>query len=94
MKTLEISEASLADYGSKAETWVLTRKGKPVAAVVPIRPGMDADTFALSHNADFIAVVNRSWKGYLESGGTSLEEVRRKHGIKRQPSRRGRPRGR
>jgi hypothetical protein len=62
--------------------------------VLTNRPGMDADTFALSHNADFIAVVNRSWKGYLESGGTSLEEVRRKHGIKRQPSRRRRPRGR
>jgi antitoxin (DNA-binding transcriptional repressor) of toxin-antitoxin stability system len=88
MKTLEITEASLADYDPKAETWVLTRRGKPVAAVVPIRPGMDAETFAVSHNADFIEIVNRSWKGYQEKGGTSLEEVRRKYGIRRQPVRR------
>ena len=88
MKTLEITEASLAEYGPKAETWVLTRGGKPVAAVVPIRPGMDALTFALSHDADFIEIVNRSWKGYQEKGGTSLEQVRRKHGIRRQTVRR------
>jgi len=88
MKTLEITEASLADYGPKAETWVLTRRGKPVAAVVPIRPGMDAETFTLSHSADFIEIVNRSWNGYQEKGGTSLGEVRRKYGIKRRPARR------
>jgi len=88
MKTLEITEASLADYDPKAETWVLTRRGRPVAAVVPIRPGMDAETFALSHNADFIEIINRSWKSYEEGGGISLEEVRRKHGIKRRATRR------
>lgn len=87
MKTLEITEASLADYDPKAETWVLTRRGRPVAAVVPIRPGMDAETFALSHNADFIEMINRSWKSYEEGGGISLEEVRRKHGIKRRAPR-------
>ncbi len=88
MKTLEITEASLAEYDPKAETWVLTRRGKAVAAVVPIRPGMEAEIFALSHNADFIELVNRSWKDYQEKGGTSLEEVRRKLGIGRQPVRR------
>lgn len=88
MKTLEITEASLADYGPKSETWVLTRRGKPVAAVVPIRPGMDAETFALSHNADFIEILNRSWKSYQEKGGTPLQEVRRKYGIRRQAVRR------
>lgn len=87
MKTLEITEASLAEYGPKAETWVLTRCGKPVAAVVPIRPGMDAETFAVSHNTDFIEIVNRSWEGYQEKGGTPLEEVRREYGIRRQPVR-------
>jgi len=88
MKTLEISEAYLADYGPKSETWVLTRGGKPVAAVVPIRPGMDAETFSLSHDADFIEIINRSWQSYKEKGGTSLEEVRRKYGIRRQAVRR------
>jgi antitoxin (DNA-binding transcriptional repressor) of toxin-antitoxin stability system len=88
MKTLDINEASLAEYGRKQETWVLTRNGKPVAAVVPIRPGMDPETFALSHNADFIEIINRSWKGYQEKGGMPLEEVRRKYAVKRRPSRR------
>ncbi len=90
MKTVEITEASLADYGREAgeKTWVLTRGGKPVAAVVPIPPGVDPETFALSHNADFIEIVNRSWKGYSEKGGISLEEVRRKYGVKRRAPRR------
>lgn len=90
MKTVEITEASLADYGREAreQTWVLTRGGKPVAAVVPIPPGMDPETFALSHNADFIEIINRSWKGYEEKGGTPLEEVRRKYGIRRRTPRR------
>lgn len=88
MKTLEISEASLAEYQRNPETWVLTRRGKPVAAVVPIRPGMDPETFALSHNADFIEIINRSWKSYEEKGGIPLDEVRRKYGLKRGASRR------
>jgi antitoxin (DNA-binding transcriptional repressor) of toxin-antitoxin stability system len=88
MKTLEITEASLDEYDAKGETWVLTRDGKPVAAVVPIRPGMDAETFAMSHNPDFIEIVNRSWKSYKEKGGLSLDEVRRRHGLERKPARR------
>ncbi|HET7295141.1 MAG TPA: hypothetical protein VFM88_22175 [Vicinamibacteria bacterium] len=84
MKTVEITEASLADYGREGDerTWVLTRDGKPVAAVLPIPPGMDAETFALSHNADFIKIINRSWKDYEQKGGIPLDEVRRKHGLK------------
>jgi antitoxin (DNA-binding transcriptional repressor) of toxin-antitoxin stability system len=88
MKTLEIDEASLSEYGSKEETWVLTRRGKPVAAVVPIRPGVDPETLALSHNPEFIKIINRSWKDYEEHGGISMEEMRRKHGIPRKPARR------
>jgi len=97
MKTVEISEASLSEYERK-ETWLLTRRGKPVAAVVPIRPGVDAETFALSHSADFIEGLNRSWQSYQEKGGASLAEVEREFGIKpkaahrlaRKPARRAR----
>jgi len=89
MKTLEITHASLAEYGRKDadETWVLTRRGKPVAAVVPIRRNLDFETFSLSHNPDFIALINRSWTGYKAAGGSSLEEVRGEHGIKAQTRR-------
>jgi hypothetical protein len=52
MKTVEITEASLTEYGRKTakETWVL---------------------------------INRSWTGYKAAGGISLEELKRKYGLKR-----------
>ena len=81
MKTVEITEVSPSDYGRR-DTWVLTRRGKPVAAVVPIRAGVDLETFGLSHNPEFIEIINRSWKTYKATGGISLEEMRRRHGIK------------
>ena len=83
MRTVEIDEASLKDYGRKQrrETWVLTRHGKPVAAVVPLRDGMDAETFGLSHNRAFIEIVNRSWASYKKNGGVSAEEARRRVGL-------------
>lgn len=87
MKTVEISEASLAEYG-RSETWLLTRRGKPVAAVVPVRSGVDAETFTLSHHPAFIEGINRSWKSYQEQGGTSLEDVEREFGIKPKAARR------
>jgi antitoxin (DNA-binding transcriptional repressor) of toxin-antitoxin stability system len=82
MKTVEISEASLDDYGrERGETWVLTRRGKPIAAVVPMPRGMDAETFALSHNPDFIEIINRSWASYKAKGGVSSTEARRRLGL-------------
>lgn len=80
MRTIEISEAALAKYGRR-DVCLLTRRGKPIAAVVPIRPGMDAETFSLSHNAAFIESFNRSWRNYEEKGGIPLEEVERELAI-------------
>ena len=85
MKAVEITDATLADYGRRPrkDTWVLTRRGKPVAAVVPINSEADLETFGLSHNPRFIEIVNRSWASYKKNGGVSLEEMRRRHGIDR-----------
>lgn len=79
MRTVEISKASLETYEKEhsGETWVLTRCGKPVAAVVPLRPGLDAEAFSLSHHPDFINIVNRSWASYKAKGGISSAEARR-----------------
>ncbi len=87
MKAVEITEATLTEYGRRVrkDTWVLTRRGKPVAAVVPIRSGVDLESFGLSHNPRFIEILNRSWASYLAEGGISLEEMRRR----RSPARRG-----
>ncbi len=87
MKTVEIKDVSPSDYGRR-DTWVLTRRGKPVAAVVPIRRGVDLESFGLSHNPEFIEIINRSWKSYKATGGISLDQVRLKHGIKPPTTRR------
>ena len=88
MKTVDIAQASLAEYGRKTgeETWVLTRRGRPVAALVPIRRGLDLESFSLSHNPEFIDIINRSWADYKATGGVSLEALRRKHSIEPKPS--------
>lgn len=81
MRAVEITDATLADYARRPrkDTWVLTRGGKPVAAVVPISSKVDLETFGLSHNPRFIEIVNRSWASYKKDGGVSLEEMRRRH---------------
>jgi hypothetical protein len=44
MKAVEITQATFTEYGRRPrkDTWVLTRRGKPVAAVVPISSGVDS----------------------------------------------------
>ena len=95
MRTVEITKASLEAYEREhsGETWVLTRRGRPVAAVVPMRAGMDAEAFSLSHHPDFIEVVNRSWANYKAKGGMSGAEARRQLRVEkpaRTPRRRAR----
>jgi prevent-host-death family protein len=94
MRAVELSEAkgSLSDYARKArrETLVLTRRGKAVAAVVPLD---DEDYFSmrLANNPEFIAIIERGRTQYKAQGGLSIEEMRRKYGIesrvKRKPLR-------
>ncbi len=90
MKAVEITETTLSDYGRRArkDTWVLTRRGRPVAAVVPIRSRVDLESFGLSHNPRFIEILNRSWASYEQSGGISLDEMRRRHPPARRSARR------
>ncbi len=81
MRAVEITRSTFADYARRRrkEMWVLTRKGKPVAAVVPIRSGADLESFGLSHNRQFIEILNRSWESYKKKGGVSLQEMRSRH---------------
>ena len=90
MKAVEITDATLAEYGRRPrkDTWVLTRHGRPVAAVVPIHPGVDLESLGLSHNPRFIEIINRSWETYKKTGGVSLEEMRRRHRPRRKAGRR------
>jgi hypothetical protein len=48
----------------------------------------DTETRRLSHHPDFIEIVNKSWAGYKATGGTTIEEIRSKYGLKRKRRRR------
>lgn len=98
MKAAEITEATIAHFrrhGPRKETWVLTHRGKPVAAVVPISSGVDLESFGLSHSPRFIKIMNRAWACYLEGRGLPFEEMRLRRPHARRTARRRRaPRAR
>lgn len=95
MKTVEMSEATapLSEYARRArkDTVVVTRRGKPLAAVVRLDSD-DWEDFVVSQDPGFIEVIKRSEARYKAEGGISLEEMRRKYALK--PTRRGRRRPR
>ena len=84
MKAVELSEArgTLAEYARKArrETLVLTRGGKPVAAVVALGDD-DAYSASLTSNPEFIAIIERGRAQHKASRSISLAQMRHKHGL-------------
>ena len=95
MKTVEIAEATapLSEYARRArkDTVVVTRRGKPLAAVVPLDSD-DWEDFVVSQDPGFIEVIKRSEARYKAEGGISLDEMRRKYALKPTPPGRRRPR--
>jgi antitoxin (DNA-binding transcriptional repressor) of toxin-antitoxin stability system len=81
MKTVEISKATLplSDYtkGIKKEPVIITKEGRPVAALVSIR-NADIEMVSLSNNPKFIALIERSRARQKSEGGISSEEMRRR----------------
>lgn len=81
MKTVEIghASASLDDYVARVrrQPFVVTRRGKPVAALVSIE-GADWETVSLSTNPKFIRMIQRSRTEHRARGGVSLAEARRR----------------
>lgn len=84
MKTIEQKEATeaLAKYVSQMadEPMIVTVKGKPIAALVPVN-NSDMETVSLSSNPEFLALIERSRARHKEEGGISSEEIRRRLGL-------------
>lgn len=81
MKLIDIRRASrsLKDYAeqSQEEPIVVTRNGRPMAAILPIE-NADLETVSLSTNPEFLAIIERSRRRQEEEGGISSEEMRRR----------------
>ena len=93
MKTIDISKTTgqLRDYAENArsEVVVVTRRGKPVAAVVGVEE-FDLESLSLSTNPQFADLIARSRQRLKEEGGIPASEVRRRLGLPRAKSRRKR----
>jgi len=85
MKLVEISKAttSLGDYARRLRKRpvVVTRKGKPVAALVPIE-NADLETISLSTNPKFLAIIERSRRRARTEGEIGEKEMRRRLGLR------------
>jgi antitoxin (DNA-binding transcriptional repressor) of toxin-antitoxin stability system len=84
MKTIDVAEATdtLSDYARKGlkEAVVVTRRGKPLLALTPIRRG-DWESIAVATSPKFLAIIERSRKS--RRPGLSTEEMRRRLGLER-----------
>ena len=85
MKVVKLSEAtvSLAEYVRRVdgEPLVVTRAGKPVAALVPIE-NADLETISLSTNPKFLAIIERSRRRARTEGEIGEKEMRRRLGLR------------
>jgi len=81
MKTIDVTKANmpLSDYAKKIkkEPVIITKEGKPLAAMVNIQ-NADIETVSLSNNPKFIALIERSRSRQKYEGGISSEEMRRR----------------
>ena len=83
MKVVAVEDAKLtlpevAEL-AKSEPVILTRKGKPVAAVRDLT-GSDWESVALANNPDFLALIEESRRSYREQGGIPLETIQAEMG--------------
>jgi len=83
MKTMEVpsgtKELREAIRQGEQETIVLTRRGKAVAAVVPMK-GVDAESLALGTSRKFLGILRRSFKQLDKRETITLAEMRRRVG--------------
>ena len=86
MRTIDVADATttLSQYATKGlkETLVVTRRGKPLMALTPIKKG-DWESVALATNPKFMKIIERSRASHKPGTGISTEEMRRRLATKR-----------
>lgn len=95
MRTVDIKKAtgSLADYakGVRKDPVVVTRKGRPLAALMPLK-NTDEETATLSTHPGFVALIERARVRHEKEGGMTSVELRKQVAVKSRPSTRSRKR--
>lgn len=64
---------------------VITKNGKPCAALVHLAEDEDMETFMLSHSPRFLELVDRAAERTREKGGTPLGQLVKRLPRKRKP---------
>lgn len=86
MKTVEMAEATgaLSEYAKQVrrDPVVVMRRGKPVAALVPLDVE-EWEDFVVSTHPKFLEIIEQSRASYKAQGGIPLEEIEREFGLKR-----------
>jgi antitoxin (DNA-binding transcriptional repressor) of toxin-antitoxin stability system len=83
LKTLELAQATdslaKAARGLSKSGVLLTRRGKPLALLVPLKES-ELEAARLSVNPEFMRIIERSRRSLRRRGGLSIEQVRRRLG--------------
>jgi prevent-host-death family protein len=85
MRKMDIRDAlaPLSEYALRVteEPLVLTKNGKPWAAVISLKKN-DWESISLSTNPDFIDMLQESRRRLRTKGGISTAEMRKRLGLK------------
>jgi prevent-host-death family protein len=91
MLRVEMADAkgSLSDYARKAlrEPVLLTRRGRPVAALLAVSAD-EWEDLAVATHPGFQKLMERSRASCPTGGGITLEDAKRKHALTTRPVRR------
>ena len=87
MKTMNVKKASAVSGRrlfamATSSAVVVTTKGRPAWAIVPIPEDQDLEDFVTSNSRTFWRIIEKSLKSYKQKGGISHQEVKRRFGIK------------
>jgi len=80
---LEKTDLTLPDIAelAKGGTVILTRKGKPLAAIKDLS-GSDWESVSLANSPKFRTLIEESRRAYQDEGGIGMDALRRELGLK------------